>query len=128
MSLRLGDTIVAGAISDTSAFATKTELAGKVNTSDLVECHTVIETYQNGANWYRLYDDGWVEQGGTVVATTTWQTVTFPIEMANNLYTANCTNTAGGTNGNGIRNKTATDMQIYQNWQWDWEVKGYAAE
>lgn len=37
---------------------------GKVDVDSLVECHTVIETYQNGTEWYRLYDDGWVEQGG----------------------------------------------------------------
>ena len=27
---------------------------------------TVIETYQNGNNWYRVWSDGWCEQGGQV--------------------------------------------------------------
>ncbi len=26
--------------------------------------HTVIKTYQNGNSWYRVYSDGWCEQGG----------------------------------------------------------------
>ena len=26
--------------------------------------HCVIESYRNGSNWYRVYSDGWVEQGG----------------------------------------------------------------
>ena len=25
---------------------------------------TVVETYQNGNNWYRVWSDGWIEQGG----------------------------------------------------------------
>ena len=24
----------------------------------------LIESYKNGANWYRIYSDGWCEQGG----------------------------------------------------------------
>ena len=30
----------------------------------LVQGHSVVETYQNGQSWYRVYDDGWCEQGG----------------------------------------------------------------
>ena len=55
-----------------------TELNGKVNVSDLVSAHVVVEAYSNGTSWYRLYDDGWCEQGGTVtVSSNTWVTVTF---------------------------------------------------
>jgi len=25
---------------------------------------TVVETYRNGSSWYRVYSDGWCEQGG----------------------------------------------------------------
>ena len=32
--------------------------------SDLKECQVVVETYQNGTSWYRVYSDGWIEQGG----------------------------------------------------------------
>ena len=41
-----------------------TDLNSKVNVGDLTQCHVVVETYQNGTSWYRVYDDGWCEQGG----------------------------------------------------------------
>lgn len=28
--------------------------------------HRVVETYKNGASWYRIWSDGWCEQGGEV--------------------------------------------------------------
>jgi len=31
----------------------------------------VTETYQNGTSWYRVYSDGWCEQGGVANATYT---------------------------------------------------------
>lgn len=34
---------------------------------------TVVETYQNGASWYRVYSDGWCEQGGKPVGTNSSQ-------------------------------------------------------
>ena len=41
-----------------------TDLNGKVDRSDLEEVQCVVETYQNGTSWYRVYSDGWCEQGG----------------------------------------------------------------
>lgn len=41
-----------------------TDLNGKVDKSDLVEVQCVVETYVNGTSWYRVYSDGWCEQGG----------------------------------------------------------------
>ena len=52
-----------------------TDLNGKADV-DLTNCttltpvHCVVETYINGTSWYRVYDDGWCEQGGQVTATT----------------------------------------------------------
>ena len=40
-----------------------------VNYSDLTDCHVVVETYQNGASWYRVWSDGWCEQGGVINTT-----------------------------------------------------------
>lgn len=102
-----------------------TDLNDKVDKSDLAPVQCVIETYSSGANWYRVWSDGWIEQGGTRIATATWETITFLKPFANNNYTSLVSNTAGGTSGNGIRNKTATTMQIYQNWQYDWYACGY---
>ena len=53
----------------------------------------VTETYQNGASWYRVYSDGWCEQGGTVdngSYTAQYLTsVTFLKPFKNTSYTAN---------------------------------------
>lgn len=50
--------------------------------------HKVIETQAptsaNNYYWYRLYDDGWVEQGGRHAPS--GKTVTLPVEMANANY------------------------------------------
>lgn len=46
----LGNTI------PTAAFATKLNSAG---------IRTVVETYKNGTSWYRIWSDGWIEQGGS---------------------------------------------------------------
>ncbi len=39
--------------------------------ADLSNCTKphVTETYSNGASWYRVYSDGWCEQGGTLTTT-----------------------------------------------------------
>ena len=55
--------------------------------SDTEVVHVIVETYKNGDNWYRVYDDGWVEQGGRVNATTAGTDVTLLREFENNDYT-----------------------------------------
>ena len=54
----------------------------------------VIEHYQNGTNWYRVYSDGWIEQGGRITNTTSSGTVTFAKPFSNTNYT--CTTVEGG--------------------------------
>ena len=46
---------------------------------------TVIETYNNGSNWYRIWSDGWVEQGGVITARSNGTTINFlkPFRDAN---------------------------------------------
>lgn len=44
-------------------------LSEKVDKADLEEVHCVIETYRNGSSWYRVYSDGWCEQGQTEITT-----------------------------------------------------------
>ena len=41
-----------------------TDLNGKVNITDLQEVQCIVETYVNGTSWYRIWSDGWCEQGG----------------------------------------------------------------
>ena len=53
---------------------------------DLSNCTKpyIVETYVNGTSWYRVYSDGWCEQGGQT--TTASQTVTF-LKSFNNIPT-----------------------------------------
>lgn len=45
-------------------------LNGKAD-KDLVNCTKphIVESYVNGTSWYRVYSDGWCEQGGFATAT-----------------------------------------------------------
>lgn len=45
---------------------------------------TVIETYKNGNHWYRIWSDGWIEQGGYSYPATS--TVTFLKPFSDNSY------------------------------------------
>lgn len=45
-----------------------------------------IPTVENGQQWYKLYSDGWVEQGGRLNSTATSGTFTLPVQMANSNY------------------------------------------
>lgn len=42
-----------------------------VDYGDLKEVVSIVETYKNGDSWYRVWSDGWVEQGGLKGANTT---------------------------------------------------------
>lgn len=44
----------------------------------------IVETYSNGTSWYRVYSDGWCEQGGSFMASST--TITFLQEFVNTNY------------------------------------------
>ena len=44
----------------------------------------VIETWRDGANWYRLYNDGWCEQGGLLSASS--KEIVFHKEFADTNY------------------------------------------
>lgn len=44
----------------------QTELNDTVRVSDLTEATAVVETYKSGTDWYRVWSDGWIEQGGII--------------------------------------------------------------
>ena len=96
------------------------DLSGKANI-DLSNCTKpyVVETYVNGTEWYRVYSDGWVEQGGQDVASATGAiTITLlkPYADSNYTVTSSCYGVTGVvelTSGQGVGNKTATTFQYY---------------
>lgn len=64
-----------------------TDLNNKVDKSDLAEVQCVVETYSNGTSWYRVYSDGWCEQGGVYNKTASGQsTITLLKSYANTNY------------------------------------------
>lgn len=73
---------------------TKAQYDGVENTATnelyAVETPTVIETYSDdNGNWYRIYSDGWVEQGGSFGAeytSYTTKTINLLKPYDNNLY------------------------------------------
>ena len=50
---------------------------------------TVVETYRNGLNWYRVWSDGWIEQGGATAGGGT--TTNFIKQFADTNYSIQCT-------------------------------------
>lgn len=98
----------------------------------------VVESYNNGTSWYRVYKSGWVEQGGRTAKNISSTTVTFLKEMANTNYFVSATihhDTTGGTGGfdkgTGANTFTTTsmgiDMPASGNYSTSWEVKGQGA-
>lgn len=111
----------------------------KVDVSSLTECHTVVETYQNGTEWYRLYSDGWVEQGGMCnISQDSATTVNLLKSMSDTAYTILITarkdgSTQTGGDGNFTADPISTSQFYWRNGDdftgyGYWEVKGYAAQ
>ena len=76
---------------------------------DLSNCTKpyVTETYQNGASWYRVWSDGWCEQGGLLPSVTSRQdvTVTFLKTFSNtnyNIFKNVATDDDSGTSFRGV--------------------------
>lgn len=94
---------ISGSKSFTQVTYTKTPIATAVGkeavTADwfkLPTCsvRTVIDTYVNGTSWYRIWSDGWKEQGGVVLtgnsATPVTVTLLTPFSDANYTLQATC--------------------------------------
>lgn len=110
-----------------------------ITETSLQTVHCVIETYQSGTSWYRLYDDGWVEQGGITAGTTNaFVSQNLLITMSDENY--NVTVTRLGTTADSATcdrqytaaiNRTTNSFQcwdLYGQYKACWEVKGYAAQ
>lgn len=95
-------------------------------------------TAANNYTWYRLYADGWVEQGGIINPPTgdTTQTVTFPVPFADTNYTLfgsikNAATTAtmwDGHQGSSWATKTTTSFtRLTYGTEYNWRAEGMAA-
>jgi hypothetical protein len=103
--------------------------------------HKIIEfmepTVDNDYTWYRLYSDGWVEQGGKGQVTTngTGNTFSLPVAMVDTNYTIVVAKWAGDTGNVGFNvmpNTTTTfnagvAYQSALTREFTWQVSGMAA-
>ncbi len=124
-----------GLIPDARISTNIARTADTITTSDLATCHVVIETYHSGANWYRVYSDGWCEQGGQISnLTTTVVTISLQKHFIDTNYSISTTqyvNNATGqfayirnaptTSSFDIKANSGTVDTLY------WEAKGYIA-
>ena len=115
-----------------------TSLSGKVN-SDLSNCSKpyVTETYVNGASWYRVWSDGWIEQGNTYwknSAVDALTTISFikPFSNTNYSFSLNCLHTTEPIGYGGIAevypSRTMSQTVIRQSsnlFGYAWRACGY---
>jgi hypothetical protein len=118
-----------------------TDLNGKADTdlSNVPSSKGILtESYVNGASWYRIYSDGWCEQGGTTNYSTNPLTINLFVEMQDTNYTALAIeqNSSGGC-WEQITGKSTTTVSVGRFYasgssgsagagrDVNWEVKGY---
>ena len=95
----------------------------------------IVASWRSGANWYRKYSDGFIEQGGaqTVTGAHGEYTMNLNIAFTSTNYTAFC-NTYTSMQSNrescGIKSKATSSFRYYtrtsENGVWrDWVAYGY---
>ena len=114
---------------------------GDVNSSSLTQVQCVVEAYSNGTSWYRVWSDGWCEQGGRAsTGAVTSYPISFIKEMANTNYLAMVSNLWLGDDTGGVGDyclisgtanygKSTTGLRVSTisnaNYALDWMVCGY---
>ena len=112
-----------------------------IKASNCAEVYPVITTYQNGTSWYRIYSDGWCEQGGRFNANNTTTTATYTVNLLKSYIDTNYSIvTCGYSNHadqfkNGVAPYSFTtssfEIQTYNNDALQpivWQTCGYLAE
>lgn len=93
----------------------------------------IIETWSSDSAWYRLYSDGWCEQGNWFIGLTGTQTINLYKPYKSNLYNVSLSETYTTTIGDARTinnaNKTASSFQIFVGSAATvgifWEARGY---
>lgn len=110
-----------------------TSKATTISTASIYKPAVVVQNYVNGTSWYRVWSDGWIEQGGISNA----GTITFLKSFSNTNYTLVKTGKCEGTNGDwygganynaGYYSKSVNNFVCYSNGQvtnYNWYACGY---
>ncbi len=128
------------AVSAANAALSETNTAAMLETkadADLANCSKpyVTETYRNGADWYRLWSDGWLEQGGSVVSNSSAVVFNFFKPFTDTDYSLLCSQNSGGlgeqSNGMVISKRTESTFGILftqgsTGLTYTWQAKGKA--
>jgi hypothetical protein len=96
-------------------------------------CVVVESWHDNNGNWYRVYSDGWCEQGGLFPVTSSWNTNNIVFEKPYKDTNYNVLYSNGFINNSGIygissKSTTGFTVTIYNGsdaGQGGWEAKGY---
>ena len=90
----------------------------------------LVESYQNGADWYRIYSDGWCEQGGQIEYET--NNINLLKEMRGANYTFTLTQSEGDIGTVWLTGDRYTTYIYVRKDRYNrnstyiiWEVKGY---
>lgn len=112
-----------------------------VDYNDYINTPHITEPYVSGTSWYRVYSDGWCEQGGFISSVTANSlnsaTITFLKPFKNTNYFVsleevknNNTSNETATGGHAVYTKNTNSMVI-ATFSWTngrlWEAKGYIA-
>lgn len=92
---------------------------------------TVVESYRNGTEWYRIWSDGWIEQGGYFEKKRdTALTVTFLKPYVDEKYTFACMIARENGSTPKLTTKTKTSFSMVKDsWDYDmyWRTEGKGA-
>ena len=74
-----------------------------------------VTKWTSGTSWYRVYSDGWIEQGGYFNCSTNGKTVTFHKAFSNTNYylDGNASQTTAGARFTSFYNRTTTNAACY---------------
>ena len=98
----------------------------------------IVEKYESGGKWCRVWSDGWCEQGGLATSSNSNITITFLKEMADTNYNISISCSDADKNANNTTtaywDKTTTSFGtnvslggVFYIEQISWEVRGYVA-
>lgn len=87
----------------------------------------LIKSYFSGSNWYRIYEDGWCEQGGFDSSGNGLKTINLNKNFLDTNYEVLCSSeNASNASATSWTNKTTTNFKVYKsNSNCNWQACGY---